>query len=171
MATVLSANATTGALFVRPQPKDLYNFGGFSRIGDQVLAAANTAYAIVWNNPFPTRQWLDLGAGVLNAQIDSDYEIKVTVSVTSTTAANKNIWIWLRKAGVNVASSAQRLTLTLANETTSVFLNSRLYLAGTDNLEVMIASDAVGVTVDYFAATAFAPAVYAATIYLNPVSP
>lgn len=171
MAVVLVTDSTNGALFVRPQPRDLFNFGIFRKTADQIAVLANTVYAMTWTTRQTGRYWA-IGAPTsqLVPEFAGFYEVTATISVTSTTAAAKDAWVWLRIAGADVANSARKVTLTLANETTVVTLNSFITIGAFDALEVMFAANAVGITIDNTAATAFAPQAPAAMIAITQVT-
>lgn len=168
IAQVITVNATTGQLAVRPTIEQQLFYGQFAKTTDQVPSAANTAQALTWDSALiangvsigaPTSRIVCANAGL--------YKFSVSLQLTSGSSSVKNVWIWFRKNGVDVANSSLISSL---DSGTAIRAPSRSFffsmLAG-DYIEVMFACDSTNMTVDNIAATAFAPAAPAATLSVN----
>jgi hypothetical protein len=168
IAQVISVNATTGQIAVRPTVEQQLFYGQFAKTSDQVPSAANTAQALTWDSALiangitigaPTSRIVAANAGL--------YKFSVSLQLTSSSASVKNVWVWFRKNGVDVASSS---LITSLDSATAIRTPSRslfFSLAAGDYIECMFASDSTAMTVDNIAATAFAPAAPAALLSVN----
>lgn len=168
IAQVISVNATTGQIAVRPTVEQQLFYGAFIKTTDQVPTLANTANAITWDSSTiangvsigaPTSRLVCANAGL--------YKFSASFQLTSSSASIKNVWFWFRKNGVDVPNTS---FITSMDSGTAIRTPSRSLffsmLAG-DYMELMWASDSVNVTLDNIAATAFAPAAPAAIVTVN----
>lgn len=168
IAQVVTVNATTGQIAVRPTIEQQLFYGQFAKTADQSPLVVNTATALTWTSALiangvsigsPTSRIVVANAGL--------YKFSISLQLTSGSASVKNVWIWFRKNGVDVANS----TLLTALDTSSVPRTpSRdlfFSLAAGDYVEIMFASDSLNMTVDAIPATAFAPAAPAALLSVN----
>lgn len=168
IAQVVTVNATTGQIAVRPTIEQQLFYGQFAKTTDQSPLVVNTATALTWTSALiangvsigsPTSRIVVANAGL--------YKFSISLQLTSGSASVKNVWIWFRKNGVDVANS----TLLTALDTSSVPRTpSRdlfFSLAAGDYVEIMFASDSLNMTVDAIPATAFAPAAPAALLSVN----
>ena len=168
IAQVITVNATTGQIAVRPTVEQQLFYGQFTKTTDQVPSAANTAQALTWDSSLiangitigaPTSRIVAANAGL--------YKFSVSLQLTSSSASVKNVWMWFRKNGVDVANSS---LVTSLDSGTAIRTPSRSFffsLAAGDYIEIMFASDSTAITVDNIAATAFAPAAPAALLSVN----
>jgi len=165
IAQVITVNATTGIIAVRPTIEQQLFYGSFVKTSDQVPAAANTAYAITWDSALiangvaigaPTSRIICTNAGL--------YNFSASFQLTSSSASVKNVWFWFRKNGVDVANTS---LITSLDSGTAIRAPSRslfFSMAAGDYIELMLASDSTNITLDNIAATAFAPAAPAAIL-------
>lgn len=168
IAQVLSVNATTGRIAIRPTVEQQLFYGSFVKTADQVPSAANTAQALTWSSA-TIANGVSIGAPasrivVANAGL---YKFSISMQLTSSSSSIKNVWVWFRKNGVDVASSSM---ITSLDSGTAIRTPSRdlfFSLAANDYIEIMFASDSTAMTVDNIAATAFAPAAPAAILTVN----
>jgi hypothetical protein len=168
IAQVVTVNATTGQIAVRPTVEQQLFYGQFAKTTDQTPSAANTAQALTWDSALiangisigaPTSRIVAANAGL--------YKFSVSLQLTSSSASVKNVWVWFRKNGVDVASSS---LITSLDSGTAIRTPSRslfFSLAAGDYIECMFASDSTAMTIDNIAATAFAPAAPAALLSVN----
>ena len=168
IAQVITVNAGTGQIAVRPTIEQQLFYGQFSKTTDQAPSAINTANAILWDNSLiangitiggTTSQIIVANAGL--------YKFSASFQLTSSSASVKNVWFWFRKNGVDVANSAM---ITSLDSGTAIRTPSRslfFSLAAGDYIELFWASDSVNATLDNIAATAFAPAAPAALLSVN----
>lgn len=168
IAQVISVNATTGQIAVRPTVEQQLFYGQFSKTTDQVPSAANTANAILWDSSLiangvtiggTTSQIIVANAGL--------YKFSASFQLTSSSASVKNVWFWFRKNGVDVANSAMITSLDSATAVRTPSRSLFFSMAAGDYIELMWASDSVNATLDNIAATAFAPAAPAALLTVN----
>lgn len=168
IAQVITVNATTGQIAVRPTVEQQLFYGQFAKTTDQVPSAANTANAVLWDSSLiangitiggTTSQIIVANAGL--------YKFSASFQLTSGSASVKNVWFWFRKNGVDIANTAM---ITSLDSGTAIRTPSRslfFSLAAGDYIELMWASDSVNATLDNIAATAFAPAAPAALLTVN----
>lgn len=165
IAQVISVNATTGQIAVRPTVEQQLFYGQFAKTADQVPTAINTANAITWSSSLiangvtigaPTSRIVVANAGL--------YRFSASFQLTSGSASVKNVYLWYRKNGVDIANST---LVTSMDSGTAIRAPSRsllVSLAANDYIELMWAADDVNVTLDAIAATAFSPAAPAALL-------
>jgi hypothetical protein len=168
IAQVLTVNATTGIIAVRPTIEQQLFYGQFIKTTDQVPSAANTAQALLWDSA-PIANGVSIGAPAsrIVAANAGLYKFSVSLQLTSGSASVKNVWIWFRKNGVDVTNSS---LITSLDSGTAIRTPSRslfFSLAAGDYIEIFFASDSTNMTVDSIAATAFAPAAPAAILTVN----
>lgn len=165
IAQVITVNAATGQIAVRPTVEQQLFYGQFAKTVDQVPTAINTANGITWTSSL-IANGITIGAPtsrivVANAGL---YRFSASFQLTSGSASVKNVYFWYRKNGVDIANS------TLVNSMdsgTAIRAPSRgllVSLAAGDYIEVMWAADNTNVTLDAIPATAFAPAAPAALL-------
>ena len=165
IAQVLTVNATTGQIAVRPTVEQQLFYGQFAKTADQVPTAINTANAITWSSSLiangvtigaPTSRIVVANAGL--------YRFSASFQLTSGSASVKNVYLWYRKNGVDIANST---LITSMDSGTAIRAPARsllISLAASDYIELMWAADDTNVTLDAIAATAFAPAAPAALL-------
>ena len=166
LAAVLKVGTTDGIIFVRPTIEQQKYYGEFTKTDTQTPVAANTAYALTFNNTefakgvsrgTPTSRIVTANAGL--------YNFAVSVQITSTNASQKSIWVWLRKNGTtDIPNSSRVASITLNNGYLVVSLNEVLSILAGDYIEVMYASNDTNISIATVAATAFAPAAPAAIL-------
>lgn len=168
IAQVITVNATTGQIAVRPTVEQQLFYGSFVKTTDQVPTLANTANAITWDGTL-TANGVSIGAPtsrivVANAGL---YKFSASFQLTSSSASIKNVWFWFRKNGVDVPSTSM---ITSLDSGTAIRTPSRslfFSMAAGDYIELYWAADSVNATLDNIAATAFAPAAPAAILTVN----
>lgn len=165
IAQVLTVNATTGQIAVRPTVEQQLFYGQFAKTADQVPTAVNTANAITWSSSL-IANGVSIGAPtsrivVANAGL---YRFSASFQLTSGSASVKNVYLWYRKNGVDIANST---LITSMDSGTAIRAPARsllISLAASDYIELMWAADDTNVTLDAIPATAFAPAAPAALL-------
>ncbi len=168
IAQVLTINATTGQIAVRPTVEQQLFYGQFAKTSDQIPSAVNTADAVLWDSSLiangvtigaPASRIVAANAGL--------YKFSASFQLTSSSASVKNVWFWFRKNGVDVPNSALITSLDSGTAIRSPSRSLFFSLAAGDYIELMWASDSVNATLDNIAATAFAPAAPAALLTVN----
>lgn len=168
IAQVVTVNATTGQLAIRPTIEQQLFYGSFVKTTDQVPSAANTANTITWDSTLiangvsigaPTSRIVCTNAGL--------YKFSASFQLTSGSASVKNIWFWFRKNGVDIANTSMITSLDSATAVRTPSRSLFFSMAAGDYIELAWASDSVNATLDTIAATAFAPAAPAAILTVN----
>lgn len=168
IAQVITVNATTGQIAVRPVIEQQLFYGQFAKTASQVPSAANTANAITWPAALisngvaigsPTSRIVVTNAGL--------YKFSTSFQLTSGSASVKNVWFWFRKNGVDIANTALVTSMDSGSAIRSPARSLLISLVAGDYVELMWASDSTNVTLDAIPATAFAPAAPAALLTVN----
>lgn len=170
IAAVITVNATTGVIFVRPTIEQQSYYGVFSRTTDYSPALANTAYAIQFDT---TRISNGVVIGSPTSRIvvpqSGLYNISVTLQYASSNSSNKDIYSWIRKNGTDVSQSSRLLTLNINGGYSPVLISEAVSLAANDYIEIMFASTDTAVSLDAVASTAFAPGSPAANLVIEQI--
>lgn len=146
-------------------------YGTFFDTTDQTAAAANTAYAITFNNT-------DLSAGVYlgtpTSRIYVDrpgaYNFQFSLQLQSTSSASaKEVYIWARLNGdtTTVANSATKITIQGNNDHYVAAWNFVLKMNTGDYFELMWATTNTTVQILADPATAFCPAIPSAILTVS----
>ena len=146
-------------------------YGTFYDTTDQTAAAANTAYAITFNNT-------DLSAGVYlgtptsRVYVDRPgaYNFQFSLQLQSTSGASaKEVYIWARLNGdtTTVANSATKITIQGNNDHYVAAWNFVLKMNTGDYFELMWATTNTTVQILADPATAFCPAIPSAILTVS----
>lgn len=146
-------------------------YGTFYDTTDQTAAAANTAYAITFNNT-------DLSAGVYlgtptsRVYVDrpGTYNFQFSLQLQSTSSASaKEVYIWARLNGdtTTVANSATKITIQGNNDHYVAAWNFVLKMNTGDYFELMWATTNTTVQILADPATAFCPAIPSAILTVS----
>lgn len=166
LAAVMKVGTTDGIIFVRPTIEQQKYYGEFTKTDTQTPAAANTAYALTFNNT-------EFGKGVVRGSPTSRivmanaglYNFSVSVQITSTNSSQKSVWVWFRKNGTtDFPNSARVASTSLNGGYLVVSLSEVSSITAGDYIEVMYASSDTNISIATVAATAFAPAAPAALL-------
>lgn len=170
LAVVVIANATTGAIFVRPTIEQQQYYGEAIKTTDQTPAVVNTAYAITFDS-LTVSNGVSLGTPASRVVVANSglYNFAFNVQVTSNNANLKNVWTWFRKNGTDIADTSFIFSSDMNGGYAPLSRTEFFSLDAGDYIEVMFASDDTGVTIDAIAATAFAPAAPAAGLSVTMV--
>lgn len=171
IALVLTADATTGTISVRPSVFLQLYYGSFYSTVAQTAAAINTAYAITFNTT-------DISAGVSIGAPTSRivcansgyYEFTFSVQAVKSTAAVGYLRVWLRKNGVNVVATTARIALQGSTAESLLTRTLRLSMAAGDYAELMWAVDSTAISLFTDAATAYSPVAPSATMAVAQIN-
>lgn len=170
LAAVITVNATTGIIFVRPTIQQMQYYGVFAKTSDQTPAVVNTAYALTFDS---TRISNGVVIGSPTSRIvvpqSGLYQISSTIQISSSSSSSKNVWVWYRKNGTDISNSARIVTSNINNGYIPISVNEPISLAANDYIEVMFAADDTAVTIDNVASTAFAPAAPAVVLEVTQI--
>lgn len=160
LAAVLKVGTTDGVIFVRPTIEQQQYYGEFTKTTSQTPAVINTVYALTFDNT-EIAQGVSIGSPTSRIVVAQSglYNVALSVQITSTNSSQKSVWVWLRKNGTtNIPNSARLASISLNNGYLVVSLSEVLSFLANDFIEVMYASDDIGISISTVAATAFAPA-------------
>ena len=170
LAAVITVNATTGIIFVRPTIEQQSYYGVFSRTTDYSPASANTAYAIQFDT---TRISNGVVIGSPTSRIvvpqSGLYDISVTLQYSSGNSSAKDIYSWIRKNGTDVSQSSRIVSLSGSGTYSPVLISEAVSLAANEYIEIMFASTDTNVTLNAVGSTAFAPGSPAANLVIEQI--
>lgn len=159
LAAVLKVSATIGEIFVRPTIEQQFYYGQFSKTTDVSPAAANTAYAVTFDNTEITNG-VSIGSPASRIVVTQSglYNFSANFQIQSGSSSAKTVWFWFRKNGTDVVRSAYLLTSNINNGYLASSRDDFFSLNAGDYIEFMWAADDTNVTLKAAASTAFAPA-------------
>lgn len=168
VAAVLTVNATTGVIFVRPSIEQQRYYGTFEKTDSATPALINTAYPVI----FTTTQIANgvaIGTPASRIVVSQSglYTCLATVQISSSSASSKNVWVWYRKNGVDVPDSTRIVSIDINGGYVPVTVSDTISLAANQYIELMYASDSTNITLQTVPATAFAPLAPAALLSLT----
>jgi hypothetical protein len=169
VAAVLSVNATTGEIMVRPTIPMGLDYGAFSSTATQTLAAIDTATAITLNTTSSSNGVTLTSGSRLNAAQSGFYSVSVSLQLTSTSSSAKTVYVWLRKNGSDVADSTRAFTSDVNNGYTPISVTYPISLVASDYVEVYWAADSTAVALDAITASGFAPSAPSAIISVTQI--
>lgn len=162
VAAVLDVDAVDGQIMVRPTITEDKYYGEFTNTtGVSPVGAANTAYALEWDNT-QIAKGVSIG-GLNNTEVTVAeaglYQFDVRVQFSSGNSNTKSAWVWYRLNGTtDYPDSAVVGSLSDNNGYTVLSSNEFFSLSAGDFIEVMWAVDDTGLEPTNVAATLFAPA-------------
>lgn len=162
VAAVLEVDAVDGQIMVRPTITEDKYYGEFTNTtGVSPVGAANTAYALEWDNT-QIAKGVTIG-GLNNTEVTVSesglYQFDVRIQFSSGNANIKSAWVWYRLNGTtDYPDSAVVGSLSDNNGYTVLSSNEFFSLSAGDFIEVMWAVDDTGLEPTNVAATLFAPA-------------
>lgn len=159
VAAVLTVSATVGEIMVRPTIPLGLDYGTFISSADEIIAAANTAYAVTYTaTKISNGVSLGTPATRIVASQAGYYHVDVSAQIASTNASSKNVFIWLEKNGTNLTNTTRAISIS-GNGTYVPFATTYdVSLEANEYIRVMWAASDTTVTLEAFAASAFAPA-------------
>jgi hypothetical protein len=147
VAAVVTSNATTGVIIVRPTLTIPLYYGVFSDTSSQPIGAVNTPQAVTFNTTdvsngvsrgSPTSRIVCANAGLYNFQF--------SMQLQSGSASAKSVYIWPRINGTDVDNSAGVVTVSGAGTQLIASWNYNLSLTAGQYFQLMIASDSTDVS-------------------------
>lgn len=147
VAAVVSSNATTGVIMVRPTHTLPLFYGSFSDTTSQAIAAVNTPQAITFNTTnvsngitvgSPTSRIVCANAG--------SYKFNFSAQIQSSSASAKTVYMWARINGSDVTNSATAISISGSGTQMLASRAFALSLTAGQYFELMIASDSTTVS-------------------------
>lgn len=170
IAAVITSDATSGVIFVRPTITQMQYYGVFARTSDTSPVSADTAYPITFDSTrISNGVVIGTPASRLVVPESGLYQFNATVQITSGNTSSKNVWVWFRKNGTDIPASARIVTININGGYVPVSLNEAVSLGANEYVELVYAADSTNVTIDDVPATAFAPVAPAVVIEVTQV--
>lgn len=163
VAAVLAVDATDGEIFVRPTVEQQQYYGEFTKTGASTSpAAANTSYAITWDNT-EISNGVSIVSGSQITVVESGlYQFDVTFQLQSNSGVDKNVIFWFKKNGANLPNTARLITVSVNSAYTPISLADFFSLAAGDYIELWWQADSTNVALVTVAAGGTAPNDYPA---------
>jgi len=143
---------------VRDRLNAVSRYGTFSNTTNHTLSTINTATLVT----FDSQPIVDGIAIVDNSKITIPvtgiYAFDFSVQLSSTSASTKNVWFWPRVNGVDAAGVTMVQSISNNGATLVASRSGVFKLNMGDYLQVYWAADSLDITLQAYAATAFAPA-------------
>lgn len=133
-------------------------YGSFYSTLNQTAAAANTPYAMTFNNTDSSNQIAVVSNSRITFKNRGIYNVQFSVQVRQTSGSPHTIWIWLRKNGVNVPNTTGQTVIQGSKAELVPAWNYIVSVLGGDYVELMWAVEDTSTRLAYDAATAFSPA-------------
>lgn len=142
------------------KPAKRARYGQFYDTTVQTAAAINTAYAITFNTT-DISYGVYLGSPTSRVYIDTEslYNFQFSIELDKTSGGTGAFYVWPRINGVDVADSCSQFHVQGNNAEVFVAANFFFRLKAGDYVEIMWAVTDTSVQLQYFAASAFAPAI------------
>ena len=162
VAAVLEVDAVNGQIMVRPTITEDKYYGEFTNTtGVSPVGAANTAYALEWDNT-QIAKGVSIG-GVNNTEVTVSeaglYQFDVRVQFSSGNSNTKAAWVWYRLNGITDYPDSAVVGSLSDNGGYAVLSSNEFFsLSAGDFIEIMWAVDDTGLEPTNVAATLFAPA-------------
>jgi hypothetical protein len=170
VAVVIKVGTTDGIIFVRPVVEQQMYYGTFNRTTDYVPVAADTAYAIPFDETFVSNG-VSLGSPLSRVVVAEAgrYNVSCSLQYSSSNSSQKNAYAWVRKNGTDIPLTSRIVTMNLNNGFQVVFISEGVSLVASDYIEIMFAATDTAVSIKAAPATAFAPGSPAANLVVTQV--
>ena len=150
------------ALAQLPPPREFKRarYGQFYDTTTQIPAAANTAYAITFNTT-DVSYGVTIGSPTSRVYVDEAavYNFLFSIQIDKTSGGTANFWAWPRINGTDVPNSNSQVRIQGNDAEQLVTVGYFFPLNAGDYVEIMYAVSDTSVQVQYFAASAFYPAI------------
>jgi hypothetical protein len=170
VAVVIKVGTTDGIIFVRPVVEQQMYYGTFNRTTDYVPVAADTAYAIPFDET-SVSNGVSLGSPLSRVVVAEAgrYNVSCSLQYSSSNSSQKNAYAWVRKNGTDIPLTSRIVTMNLNNGFQVVFISEGVSLVASDYIEIMFAATDTAVSIKAAPATAFAPGSPAANLVVTQV--
>ena len=163
VAAVLAVSATDGQIFVRPTIEQQQYYGEFTKTGASTSpAAANTSYAVSWDNTEIASGVSIVSGSQLTVVQSGLYQFDLTLQLQSSSGSDKNVIFWFKKNGTNIANTARVVTVSVNSAYTPISLAEFFSLNVGDYIELWWQADSTNVALVTVAAGGTAPNNYPA---------
>jgi len=134
-------------------------YGSFFDTTTQTAAAINTPYAMRLNTTAESNQIAVISDSRITFKNRGTYNIQFSAQLDQTSGSNHVIFIWLRKNGVDVPSSASKVSIQGQQSELVAAWNFIATVLGGDYVQIMWAVEDTAVRIIAEPATAFCPAI------------
>lgn len=171
VASVMKADATEGALLVRPVLFPRQHYGVFTDTLSQILTAINTPKAVTFNTS-EFASGVHLGSTPSRVVCDAAglYNFTFSLQVAKSGSSLSTLYIWARVNGVDVPRSNSKLTISGNNTALVPSWNFELPMAAGSYFELMWAADSTAVILEATASPAVGPSIPSAILTVAKVN-
>lgn len=134
-------------------------YGSFYSTVTQTAAAANTAYAMTFNNTAESNQIAVASNSRITFKNRGSYNIQFSAQIDQSSGSPHYIWIWFRKNGTDIPDSTSKISLQGNKAELIPAWNFIVSVLGGDYVEIMWAVEDTSVELLAEGATAFCPAI------------
>jgi hypothetical protein len=134
-------------------------YGSFYSTVNQTAAAANTPYAMTFNNTAESNQVAVESNSHIKFKNRGVYNIQFSAQVDQSSGATHHTYIWLRKNGVDIPNSAGVVAIQGSSAEAVPSWNFIVGVVGGDYVQIMWATENTAVFLAAVAASSFCPAI------------
>ena len=172
VAAVISANASTGILLVRPLLHARTHYGVFSSDTSQTAAVVETAYAVEFTDT-------DISSGVALDVTDGSlviptraglYNFQFSAQLAKSNSSIGYAWIWPRVNGTDIPNSATKVSIAGSDSEVVPSWNFVLPMDAGDEFQLMYAFSATSISFDAVVAETFCPAIPSVILTVTQVN-
>jgi hypothetical protein len=172
VAAVISANASTGILLVRPLLHARTHYGVFSSDTSQTAAVVETAYAVEFTDT-------DVSSGVALDVTDGSlviptraglYNFQFSAQLAKSNSSLGYAWIWPRVNGTDIPNSATKVSIAGSDSEVVPAWNFVLPMDAGDEFQLMYAFSATSISFDAVVAETFCPAIPSVILTVTQVN-
>jgi len=172
VAAVISANASTGILLVRPLLHARTHYGVFSSDTSQTAAVVETAYAVEFTDT-------DVSSGVALDVTDGSlviptraglYNFQFSAQLAKSNSSIGYAWIWPRVNGTDIPNSATKVSIAGSASEVVPSWNFVLPMDAGDEFQLMYAFSATSISFDAVVAETFCPAIPSVILTVTQVN-
>lgn len=152
VAAVRTVDATNGTILVRVTIPMDFDYAGYSSSVDQTLAAANTTYAVTFNNT-EVENGISLVSGSQITVTQSGlYSVAVSLQPTSSNSSSSTVYACIAVNGMAVANSGLKFTIKANGDTKVLSTSYQIPLVAGDYVEIWWGADTTNMRLDASAA-------------------
>jgi len=172
VAAVITANASTGILLIRPLLHARTHYGVFSSDTSQTAAVVETAYAVEFTDT-------DVSSGVALDVTDGSlviptraglYNFQFSAQLAKSNSSLGYAWIWPRVNGTDIPNSATKVSIAGSDSEVVPAWNFVLPMDAGDEFQLMYAFSATSISFDAVVAELFCPAIPSVILTVTQVN-
>jgi len=146
--------------------------GVFFDIGDQPIAAVNTAQPVRFNQTYLNTGVLINGPTTSEITVTNSgiYNFQFSGQLRSTSASSKTLYVWLSRNGINIGYSTREYLISGSGNSLEIAWNFNIDLLAGQYIQIIIAGDSTNMVLDSVAATSPHPGIPSAVVSVTFVS-